>query len=63
MLQYLPTKLAEWIDENMQEELGFSDREESRRTQQVEFVLAERCLTQARGARQKWLLAAHFRVH
>ena len=26
MLQYLPTKLAEWIGENMQEELGFPDR-------------------------------------
>jgi hypothetical protein len=31
MLQYLPTKLAEWIGENMQEELGFSDREDPRK--------------------------------
>ena len=26
MLQYLPTKLAEWIGENMQDELGFPDK-------------------------------------
>ena len=25
MLQYLPTKLAEWIGENMQADLGFPD--------------------------------------
>ena len=29
VLQYLPTKLAEWIVENMQQELGFPDREDS----------------------------------
>ena len=29
MLQYLPAKLAEWIGENMQEELGFPDKEDS----------------------------------
>jgi hypothetical protein len=28
VLQYLPTKLAEWIGKNMQEELGFTDRED-----------------------------------
>ena len=26
MLQFLPTKLAEWIGENMQDELGFPDK-------------------------------------
>jgi hypothetical protein len=26
VLQYLPTKLAEWIGENMQDELGFPDK-------------------------------------
>ena len=26
-LQYLPTKLAEWIGENMQDELGFPDKD------------------------------------
>ncbi len=26
VLQYLPTKLAEWIEENMQDELGFPDK-------------------------------------
>lgn len=26
VLQYLPTKLAEWIAENMQDELGFPDK-------------------------------------
>ena len=28
VLQYLPTKLAEWIGENMQEELGFPDKKD-----------------------------------
>ena len=28
VLQYLQTKLAEWIGENMQEDLGFHDRED-----------------------------------
>ena len=28
MLQYLPTKLAEWIGENMQDELGFPDKKD-----------------------------------
>jgi hypothetical protein len=31
VLQYLPMKLAEWIGENMQEELGFPDREDPRK--------------------------------
>ena len=26
VLRYLPTKLAEWIGENMQDELGFPDK-------------------------------------
>jgi hypothetical protein len=26
VLQFLPTKLAEWIGENMQDELGFPDK-------------------------------------
>jgi hypothetical protein len=26
VLQYLPTKLAEWIGENMQDKLGFPDK-------------------------------------
>ena len=26
VLQYLPSKLAEWIGENMQDELGFPDK-------------------------------------
>ena len=29
MLQYLPTKLAEWIGENMQDDLGFPDKRDS----------------------------------
>ena len=29
-LQWLPTKLAEWIGENMQEELGFPDKADKR---------------------------------
>ena len=28
MLQFLPTKLAEWIGENMQDKLGFLDRQD-----------------------------------
>jgi hypothetical protein len=28
ILQYLPTKLAEWIGENMQDELGFPDKKD-----------------------------------
>ena len=28
VLQYLPTKLAEWIGENMQDELGFPDKKD-----------------------------------
>ena len=28
VLQYLPTKLAEWIGENMQDELGFPDKQD-----------------------------------
>ena len=33
MLQYLPTnlKLAEWIGENMQDELGFPDKKDPRK--------------------------------
>ena len=31
MLQYLPTKLAEWIGENMQDELGFPDKKDQRK--------------------------------
>ena len=27
-LQYLPTKLAEWIGENLQNELGFPDKQD-----------------------------------
>ena len=29
-LRWLPTKLAEWIGENMQEELGFPDKADKR---------------------------------
>ena len=28
VLQYLPTKLAEWIGENLQDELGFPDKQD-----------------------------------
>ena len=28
VLEYLPTKLAEWIGENMQDELGFPDKQD-----------------------------------
>ena len=28
VLQYLPTKLAEWIGENVQDELGFSKKKD-----------------------------------
>ena len=28
VIQYLPTKLAEWIGENMQDELGFPDKKD-----------------------------------
>ena len=28
VLQYLPTKLAEWIGENMQDKLGFPDKKD-----------------------------------
>ena len=28
VLQYLPTKLAEWIGENMQDEFGFPDKKD-----------------------------------
>ena len=28
MLQYLPTKIAEWIGENMQDKLGFPDKKD-----------------------------------
>ena len=28
MLQYLPTKLAEWIGQNMQDEMGFLDKKD-----------------------------------
>ena len=45
---------------NMQEELGFPDREDG--SQQVECIRAEHFPTQARGARQKRLRAAHFQV-
>ena len=31
MLQYLPTKLAELIGENMQDELGFPDKKDPRK--------------------------------
>ena len=31
MLQYLPTKLAEWIGENIQDELGFPDKKGPRK--------------------------------
>ena len=31
MLHYLPTKLAEWIGENMQDELGFPDKKDPRK--------------------------------
>jgi hypothetical protein len=31
ILQYLPTKLAEWIGENMQDELGFPDKKDPRK--------------------------------
>ena len=29
-LRWLPTKLAEWIGENMQDELGFADKSDRR---------------------------------
>ena len=31
VLQYLPTKLAEWIGKNMQDELGFPDKKDPRK--------------------------------
>ena len=31
VLQYLPTKLAEWIGENMQDELGFPDKKDPKK--------------------------------
>ena len=31
MLQYLPTKLAEWIGKNMQDELGFPGKKDPRK--------------------------------
>ena len=31
MLQYLPTKLAEWIGKSMQDELGFPDKNDPRK--------------------------------
>ena len=38
VLQYMPTKRAEWIGENMQDGLGFPDKQDPR---QVECILAE----------------------
>ena len=37
VLQYLPTKLAEWIGENMQDELGFPDKQDPD-SRQVECI-------------------------
>ena len=31
MLQFLPTKLAEWIGENLQDELGFPDKRDPKK--------------------------------
>ena len=31
VLQYLPTKLAEWVGENMQDELGFPDKKDTKK--------------------------------
>ena len=31
VLQYLPTKLAEWIGESMQDELGFTDKKDPKK--------------------------------
>ena len=31
VLQYLPTKLPEWIGENMQDELGFPDKKDPKK--------------------------------
>ena len=31
VLQFLPTKLAEWIGENMQDDLGFPDKKDPRK--------------------------------
>ena len=41
MLQDLPTKLAEWIGEIMQEELGFPDREDPNKwsVSQLNYIL------------------------
>jgi hypothetical protein len=60
VLQYLPTKLAEWIGENMQEELGFPDREDQHKwsVSELNNILCRHVC----GERPKWLRAAHFRL-
>jgi hypothetical protein len=51
VLQYLPTKLAEWICENMQEELEFPDREDSRKwsVSELNYILRRHVVTNRNG--------------
>ena len=59
MLQYLPTKLAEWIGENMQDELGFPDKKDPRKWSVSKL---NDILRRARGLQQKLLLVTNIRM-
>ena len=69
MLQYLPTKLAEWIGENMQDELGFPDKKDPRKWSVSELndilrthVVCDRncCLLQTFGCLEWESILIHF---
>jgi hypothetical protein len=40
-LQWLPTKLAQWIGENLQDELGFPDKADQRAAPRTEWTPAD----------------------
>ena len=48
-LQWLPTKLAEWIANNMQDELGFPDKADPRRGPGVDASRAEQDSAEPHG--------------
>ena len=65
MLQYLPTKLAEWIGENMQDELRFPEKKDPKKwshlsVSELNNILRTHVVCVA--VRQKWLLVASIRM-
>ena len=59
VLQYLPIKFAEWIGENMQDKLGFSDKRDTIKWSIFKLNNILQNSANARGERQEQLPVAN----